>query len=63
MELKFPALENITPAMNNKWRQSSVWLGSEHMVVKYYQTKWIGYPMVRPHRILILMYTSDLMFL
>ena len=63
MKLKFPALENTTPAMNNNWRRSLVWLGSQHMVVKYYQRKWIGNPMVRPHRIMILMYESDLMFL
>ena len=63
MKLKFPALENTTPAMNNNWIHSSVWFGSQHMVVKYYQRKWIGNPMVRPQCIMILMYNTGLLFL
>ena len=63
MKLKFPALENTTPAMNNNWIHSLVWLGSQHMVVKYYQRKWIGNPMVRPQCIMILMYNTGLLFL
>ena len=58
-----PAFERITPAMNNNWRHSLVWLGSQHMVVKYYQRKWFGNPMVRPHRIMILTDNTGLLIL